>query len=181
MPSNTYLHAKQELDLLLENVKEPIVGPFIPEILAIAEKFGSSGQSGGSAPYTIGAIASCIQKLLSFQPLIPIMGIDEEWVDVTEQNGGNTLFQNKRDPRVFKDDSDAWFLDAIVWVNDEFKWTGGAIKINDTETIGSVQYIKSFPFTPETFFIEVDDNDLIKDPKQLDAVWEHYNKKPLKP
>ena len=78
---------KNELDILtnisadLDN--RPIIEQFKDEILAICEKFGNSGQSGGSAPYTATALANAIKTLCLFEPLTPITGIDEEWVDVT--------------------------------------------------------------------------------------------------
>ena len=63
--------------------------------------------------------------------------------------------------------------------------------------IGSSQYIKSFPFEPKTFVIEVDEKEYrknpdgtlvpeegggwweswVKDPRQLDEVWEYYDRK----
>ena len=68
------------------------------------------------------------------------------------------------------------------------------------ETVSSSQYIKSFPFEPKTFKITVNEKEYrkmkdgslieeegggwweswIKDPKQLDEVWEYYDKKPKK-
>jgi len=63
--------------------------------------------------------------------------------------------------------------------------------------IGSSQYIKSFPFEPKTFVIDVDEKEYrklkdgtlveedgggwresrVKDPKQLEEVWEYYDRK----
>jgi hypothetical protein len=44
--------------------------------------------------------------------------------------------------------------------------------------------IKGFPFTPKTFYIDVLEEEIkkddwimwVKDPKQLDEVWEYYKK-----
>jgi hypothetical protein len=73
---------------------------------------------------------------------------------------------------------------------------------DDTEggKVGSAQYIKSFPFEPKTFVIDVISTEyhkkedgtlvpqdgggwwesIVKDPKQLDEVWHHYDRKTSK-
>ncbi|MTV59265.1 hypothetical protein GM547_14585, partial [Streptococcus pneumoniae] len=55
-----------------------------------------------------------------FETIAPLTGEDDEWMDVTDVNGDDPLFQNVRDSRVFKDGKDgrAWFLDAIVFDGD---------------------------------------------------------------
>ena len=67
MMNNTKAHAQLELRVLYENNKgkedELLIGEFFPEILAICEKFGDSGQSGGSAPYVAKHLAFIIEKL----------------------------------------------------------------------------------------------------------------------
>ena len=65
--NNTLTHAQRELDILVKSCPDPenrpIIEGFIPEILALVEKFGKSGQSGGSAPYTATAISQAVKKL----------------------------------------------------------------------------------------------------------------------
>jgi hypothetical protein len=95
MESNTGTLAKKELDLLIAHADKddrPIVEPFIPEILALVEKFGLSGQSGGSAPFTASALAGTVKALCLQQPLLPLFGDQDEWVDVTDQNNDVKLF-----------------------------------------------------------------------------------------
>ena len=54
-----------------------------------------------------------------------------------------------------------------------------------SKKVGSAQYIKSFPFEPKTFYIDVIEEEVakddwemyLKDPKQLEKVWEYYDKK----
>ena len=79
-------HAAKELDLLsalaTDPENRPIIEPFRDEILALAEKFGLSGQSGGSAPYTASALSGAIKALLMFKTLSPITGEDWEWTEV---------------------------------------------------------------------------------------------------
>jgi hypothetical protein len=83
METDTANYALHELDILSSFSKDkdnrPIIEPFKNEILALCEAFGKSGQSGGSAPFTAKAISQAIEKLLLFQPICAITGIDKEW------------------------------------------------------------------------------------------------------
>ncbi len=156
-------------------------------ILALCEKFGKSGQSGGSAPYTATAISQAIKSLLLQEPICPITGINEEWSDVTEMSvGKELLYQNKRCGPLFKDPKGSWYLDAIVWKDQEGSCWGGSAQTEDGKFIYARQFIKEFPFTPKTFYIDVVGKEVkpdgwefyIKDPEQLDRVWKYY-KKPI--
>jgi len=195
--TNTQAHAKKELEILKKTVKDPIITPFTKEILALCEAVGNSGQSGGSNPYTASAIAQAIEKLLTFETLAPLTGEDSEWIDRTEINDGEVMFQNNRDSRIFKGkDNKAYFIDAIIFDGDiGGAFSGGDIELYNGDTVGSLQFIKEFPFTPKTFYIDVidrrwkDKEDKEEDPdgdwwthtltdeKQLDEVFEYYNKK----
>ena len=162
--TNTHNHAQMELEILSKSSTDPnnrpIIEEFIPEILAICEKFGNSGQSGGSAPYTATALAQAIKKLCLQESISPITGIDEEWVDVSQYDAeGKQWYQNSRCAAIFKDGKDGkpYYLDAIIWKGDTEGESG-----NDWDTftgrvedIRSRQYIKSFPFTPKSFYIDV--------------------------
>lgn len=194
----TQSHAKRELEILAKNTPNAIITPFTEEILALCEAFGKSGQSGGSAPFTARAISQAVEKLMMFETLAPLTGEDEEWNDVTEINDGEPMFQNNRDSRVFKDGKDGkpYFIDAIVFDGDiGGGFTGNGISMHNGETIGSAQYVKSFPFKPKTFYVDVidqrwkDKNEtqldpdgdwwthIIKDENQLKEVFEYYDKK----
>lgn len=195
--TNTQSHAKRELDILIKSTPDAIVRDFVPELLALCEKFGKSGQSGGSAPYTAKALSMAVETLCLQKTICPITGVDEEWNDVTEMNDGQPLFQNNRDSRVFKNGKDgkAYFVDAIVFDGDiGGTFTGnGSVSLNG-EIIGSAQQIKTFPFTPKTFYIDVIDHrwkdkeettpdanggwwtHSIKDETQLEEVFEYYDK-----
>lgn len=119
--TNTQRYAQLEFDILVKSATDPdnrpIIEPFIPEMLALCEKYGKSGQSGGSAPYTATALAQAVKKLLLQEPICPIMGIGEEWMDVADMGDGiDILWQNARCGALFKGiNGRAWFLDAIVW------------------------------------------------------------------
>ena len=103
MKSYTATHAERELEILLKTVKDPIIAPFKEELIALCDRFGKSGQSGGSAPFTAAALAHAIKALCMQNPICDITGIDEEWNDVSEMNGGKVLYQNNRCSAVFKE------------------------------------------------------------------------------
>lgn len=187
--SNALLHAELELDILCKSLPDPenppIVKDFIPEILALVDKFGKSGQSGGSAPYVASAIANTVKSLCLNKSLSPITGLDAEWADVLEMSqGGDPRYQNKRLSSIFKDnDGSCWYLDAILWKNQKgTTWTGPAI-LPDGRVIKCHGGIKEFPFTPKTFTILVREEEpepdsfdfYIDDISQLDEVTKYYN------
>lgn len=195
--SNTKTFAERELDILTKSSTDPenrpIIEEFIPEILALVDKFGNSGQSGGSSPYVAHALSEAVKHLCMQQPICPMTGIDDEWMDVSEisDEPKNTLYQSKRCYALFKDNSGCWFLDAIVWVDEEgYSWSGTAllpIGNDQVKKIQSRQYIKGFPFEPKTFYIDrvrilVGDDknnedhyeDYVKDPSQLEEVFKYY-------
>lgn len=190
-------HAKRELEILTKTVPDAIIVPFKNEILALCEAFSSSGQSGGSATVTATAISHAVKTLMMGETLTPLTGEDHEWNDVTVMNDGNTMYQNNRDSLVFKDrkDGKAYFIEAIIFEDSlGERFTGNGSVSYNGGTIGSAQQIKSFPFQPKTFYVDVIDHrwkdkeettpDIngdwwthsIKDEKQLDEVFEYYNK-----
>lgn len=192
--TNTQSHAKKELDILIKTTPDAIIKDFIPEILAICEAFGKSGQSGGSAPYTASALSDAIKKLCLQKPICPITGIDEEWISCSAMGDTDDTYQNNRSSNIFKKGKDGrpYFLDAIVWQGeDDYDTFTGTIN-----GITSRQYIKSFPFEPKTFYIDVvrdinvdgiPEKDIIetglgryiyklKDENQLKEVFDYYDK-----
>jgi len=195
MKSNTYRFAERELSVLLKSSTDPenppIIEPFKKEILALCEKFGKSGQSGGSAPYTATALSHAIKKLLLQEAICPITGLEEEWADVSEYNENQKKwYQNRRCGGLFKDslsNDSAYYIDAIVWKDQNgFCHNGSALLRNGSvlSPIYSRQRIKSFPFTPKTFYIDVISVEIpkegweytIKSEKQLRKVFNYYNK-----
>lgn len=195
--TNSQSHAKRELGILEKTTLNAIVTPFKKEIQALCESFGKSGQSGGSAPFTARSISQAVEKLMMFETISPLTGEDEEWNDVADSNDGKSMYQNNRDSRVFKNGKDgrAYFIDAIVFDGDiGGRFTGNGSVTHNGENIGSTQYIKSFPFTPKTFYIDVIDHrwkdkeesqpdadgdwwtHTIKDSNQLKEVFEYYDK-----
>ena len=163
--NKTQSHAQKELEILIKTTPDAIIRDFIPEILAVCEAFGKSGQSGGSAPYTAHALSEAIKKLCLQQTIAPLTGEDDEWVNVSDLGGKNDtpLFQNKRLSSVFKDEIGCWYLDAITWKTQSGNtWTGSAKTIEGQE-VQSRQYIKEFPFTPKDFIIDIYEKEVTKD------------------
>lgn len=183
--SNIKTHAERELDILVKTVDDPIIKDFIPEILALCEKFGNSGQSGASAPYTASAICEAVKKLMLFKPICPIQGTDEEWNDVSGIGGskGGKVLQNNRCSAIFKEDGgQAYYLDAITWKTQTGSTWSGTAKTADGKEIKSRQFIKEFPFKPKTFVIDVIEKEVkphdweftVKNEGDLKEVFEYY-------
>lgn len=184
-------HAERELEILTAITPDAIILEFKNEIISLCKAFSESDQSGGSVPYTARAISMAVEELMMHKTIAPLTGEDSEWNDVSEANGGFLLFQNNRDGRVFKDSKDgkARFIDAIVWNGDKSGTFTGWV-----EGINSSQIIKSFPFKPKTFYVDVidfrwkdkeekilDDNGdwwthRIKNESQLKEALEYYDK-----
>lgn len=189
--SNTASFAQREIENVIKEAKKKgdkaIIEEFAPEMLALIDKFGNSGQSGGSAPYTAGAIVGALKKLLMQEPISPVMNEDDEWNDVSDMgDGSGPTHQNKRCSALFKEGKgDPYYLDAIVFKDEKgLTFTGSAM--NGKERIKSRQYVKKFPFEPKTFTVDVVGKEVkpddweykVKDPNQLKEVFKYY--KPFK-
>lgn len=170
--TNTQRHAQMELDILVKSATDPnyrpIIEEFIPEILAICEKFGLSGQSGGSAPFTATALSHAIKKLCLQEAICPIMDLPEEWVDVSAFGDGSMVgYQNSRCGCLFKDGIGRrpYYLDAIIWKGDTEGESGNDWDVfsGRVEEYYSRQYVKSFPFEPKSFYIDVIREELPED------------------
>lgn len=148
-------------------------------ILELIEVFSEQDHSGHSAAYCLKMFA----RLADFKPLSPITCEDREWSEVREDEG-KKFYQNNRLSSVFKEgDSKPYYIDAIVWRNQEgVAYTGGALDSKGNR-ISSSQNIR-LPFTPKTFYIDVIEKEIAKDDwefyvkheEDLDQVWEYYEK-----
>jgi hypothetical protein len=155
--SNLLKHAERELKLIGYDGKDEYNNMAKAAIMELLTTFANQGHSGFSANY----IVNLFNKLAKYETLSPLTGNDDEWNDVSDMSGDRkTLFQNNRDGRVFKNDDGAFFTEAIIWTE-----SGESSYTNKD----SNRYIKSFPFTPKTFYVKVD-----KERNVLDT--EEYNK-----
>jgi len=183
-------HAKMELQMAgLFDSDSDYDGAIGPAVMELMEVFEKQGHSGMSASY----VASLFGKLAKFEPLMPITGRAEEWGDVRDIGDGKPWYQNKRCSALFKDGEDGkpYYIDALIkrdqngtcwsgsaWLNREDYESGDRSKM-----IGKKGYVKSFPFVPKTFYMDVIDVEVAKDdwesfvvdPKQLNAFLEYYD------
>lgn len=92
-------HAIHELKLIGmdPNVENDMNADMANSIIELIKVFSQQGHTGSSAPYC----ASMFEKLARFETLSPLTGDDDEWVTVTDNDGG-TLYQNNRASNVFK-------------------------------------------------------------------------------
>ena len=184
--SNTKSYAENELNILVKSCTDPgnrpVIEEFIPEILALVDKFGESDQSGGSAPFTATAISQVVKHLCLQEPICPVIGIEEEWYGVDEIN---KVYQNSRCSALFKlEDNKSYYLDAIAWKDQKGNTWSGTALLPTKEIVYSRQYVKGFPFIPKTFIVDVIEKEIakddwefyVKDEKQLDEVFEYYDK-----
>ena len=186
-------HAKTELEIagLFDKEGDFYEGMTGNAVMELIEIFSKQGHSGMSAPI----VADIFKRLANYEPLGPITGRDEEWSDVRDFGNGKSWYQNKRCSALFKDGKDGrpYYIDAVIkrdqrgvtwsgmaWLSEEDYKSGDRSKMIDKRG-----YIKSFPFTPKTFYIDVKDIEVEKDdwesfvvdPSQLDEVREYYDLK----
>jgi hypothetical protein len=85
-----------------------------------------------------------------------LTGEPDEWIEVKSPYGSEFhLWQNKRNPAVFKDLGGAWFLSAIQWLE-----KGTVTPFSGTvQGVSSVKAIHKFPFTPKVLLVEVEKED----------------------
>jgi len=119
-------YAEGELNRIGLTEEDEYNGMMRKHILHMIKEFADEGHSGFSAQYAI----NILSKLMSFKPLSPLTGEDDEWVDVSEMSG-TPHYQNKRRSSVFKDgkDGEAYDIDGKVF----WEWyKGGEGKLSKT-------------------------------------------------
>ena len=160
--SNLLKHAERELKLIGYDGKDEYNNMAKAAIMELLTTFANQGHSGFSANY----IVNLFNKLAKYETLSPLTGNDDEWGNVSDMSGDRkTLFQNNRDGRVFKNDDGAFFTEAIIWTE-----SGESSYTNKD----SNRYIKSFPFTPKTFYVKVDKDKNIIDTVEYNKANAHY-------
>lgn len=131
---NTLAHTEQELGASARDW----VGTALRELVLV---FGTQGHSGMSAAFVREALA----KLLAFEPLGPLTGEPDEWVEV-----GPGVYQNRRCGRVFKQadrfNGQAYDIDGRV-----FREPSG-VCFTSSESLVPV----TFPYTPTTVYVDVE-------------------------
>ena len=138
-------HAEAELEFLHNG--EEMNELMRKQVLEMVSLFASHGHSGMSAGYAI----SLITPLLKQEPIGPLRGTDDEWVEVSEG-----MFQNKRCSHVFKENGNAYDIDGKI-----FEEENGCCYTNRDSRV-SVQ----FPYVPKREYIKVKNEDAPQDTKE---------------
>lgn len=125
-------HAETELKAFGALDGEALYGGMIGRaVLKLIDVFAEQGHSGQSAAIVIEMFA----RLARLEPLGPLTGADDEWVEV-----GPGVFQNKRCCHVFKEKGAAYDIDGIVWEDpDGSRFTNIESRVPVT-----------FPYTPKS-------------------------------
>lgn len=103
-------------------------------VMELIRTFAAQGHSGSSAPYCI----SMFETLAKYEPIGPLTGEDDEWVEVSDG-----LFQNRRCGRVFRENGRAYDIDGQVFIDQH----GLAYTNRDSRV-----YV-TFPYTPTTSYV----------------------------
>ena len=115
-----YEHAKSELERMPREDGDTMQARIEQCILDVVEAFTKPAHSGSSWQYT----KELLFRLLSFKPLAPLTGEDDEWTDCRSYGEPNTAWQNKRCPEVFKrENGTAWYLNKGEPIDITFPFT----------------------------------------------------------
>jgi hypothetical protein len=139
-------HARTELDALQvaadqeEGAADEFQRSINESLLQMIATFAETGHSGGSASYAIEMLA----RLLRYEPLSPLTGHDDEWVDVTEYTG-YACQQNKRCNTVFRERGHngkwiAYDIERVIFR----EWRGPGTFTNGYDSARRVR----FPYAP---------------------------------
>jgi hypothetical protein len=137
---NLMAHARRELRCGLAAPKDGPDHWMANDLLQLVAVFSLHGHSGFSAPYC----ASAFADLARFQPLGPLTGDADEWID-----HGNGVFQNNRCSHVFKQpdrfDGQAYDIEGRI-----FREPNGACFTNRDSLVPV-----TFPYTPKREYVDV--------------------------
>ena len=136
-PGNLLDHAERELPKPDGDEMQALMNAQLKELILV---FSTHGHSGFSASWA----RQALNKLLAYQPLRPLTGEPEEWMD-----HGDGVFQNKRCSHVFKQldrfNGQAYDLDGKV-----FREPNGSCYTSKDSMVPIL-----FPYTPTTEYIDV--------------------------
>lgn len=171
--SNFILHARREFEILKQSCgdnecEKPIILRYEKEIYDILKKVSKEGLSGGSAPYYASIISNSIKHLIMFETMSPLTGEDNEWNDISDYCNGKKSWQNNRNSAVFKWSNGKYtYNDAVIFKNQNGICYSGSAELPDGSSFPKL-YIKSFPFEPKTFYIDVYDWEVDKDDENIE-------------
>lgn len=154
--SNLLAHADREFATIIANMRDAAnidldegdVGMqehMHQNVREILEVIATQGHSGGS----IGFLLSMVQKLGMFEPLSPIRGTADEWVDVGHMSDGQDIWQNNRCGHVFRDGN-----------SQAYDSTGRIVVCSDGCTVTNFQsrVPVEFPYVPKRVYAPHDED-----------------------
>lgn len=137
--SNLEAHARHELEIAGLFDKDSDYGGMLGEaVMKMVKLFADEGHSGFSGKMAI----SIFEKVASFEPLTPLTGVDEEWMEVS-----TGIFQNVRCSHVFKEgkDGQAYDIDGRI-----FREPNGSCFVS-----GESRVYVTFPYVPKREYVDV--------------------------
>lgn len=132
-------HAEREFKAIGYDLNDTEDGPnkwIMENLFELLEVFDKQGHSGSSAPYCVNAF----KKLALFEPLGPLTGADDEWMEVSDG-----MWQNVRCSHVFKEGDQAYDINGKM-----FRELNGSCYTNRDSRV----YV-SFPYIPTTQYVNV--------------------------
>lgn len=131
--SNLEFHAENELRAIAPKPGQDCTyhNMIVADVMELIKVFAAQEHSGSSAPL----VTRLFSKLAMFEPLAPLTGADDEWVEVSKD-----LWQNKRCSHVFKDLERAYDINGIIFEDSD----GTRVTNKDSHTT------VTFPYTPES-------------------------------
>lgn len=135
--SNLELHAKKEMEIAGLFGKDSDYGGLLGEaVMKMVKVFADEGHTGLSANMAI----NIFQKVARFEPLTPLTGADNEWMEV-----GPGIFQNTRCSHVFKEGGEAYDSNGKIFREpDGLCFTSFESRVPVT-----------FPYTPTREYVDV--------------------------
>lgn len=107
-------------------------------VMKMIKVFSDEGHSGMSAPMAV----DLFKQVAMFEPLTPLTGEDDEWIDV-----GDGLYQNRRCPHVFKKDGEAYDIEGRIFREPN----GACFTSRDSRTP------VTFPYMPKHEYVDVEE------------------------
>lgn len=136
--TNSVQHAKRELAPSLKDGEDGPNKWMADNLIELLAVFAAQDHSGMSASWCIGSF----KALASFEPLGPLTGADDEWID-----HGDGYFQNNRCGHVFKEGKDGQPYDTEGRIFREP--TGACFTSRDSRVP------VTFPYTPKREYVDV--------------------------
>lgn len=133
--SNIFKHGRNEINAAYDL---PDLQNSMIHILDVITQIGHENEA-------VYACLGDLAKLGRFEPLTPLTGEDDEWIDHTDSNSGKPLYQNKRCGRIFKtseSNDTSYDIEGITWLD-----RVGPYYNKDS------QVPIEFPYTPKTRYV----------------------------